>query len=386
MNRLVVSWASFILTLLLLSVTAQSKEPVDGSKGHIRGAMGDIFQALTTVVPLSLDEEVFKSVEERERIQQALSRLAQRAKALPKHGQGVTLYFDFLRRSLHQDASKALQRFERGEYDAARFTLNRLTDNCFLCHSRLQDPRPFPLGERFLNEMALEKMPLQEQLKLMVAAREFDLALITCETAFRSRAIPAVQIDLMSLFEYYLRVALRVEGAFDRAIQAFERFQSRPDIPSYLGHYLASWVTALKTLQSYEGSEDELTHVRALISAGNARKRFRADREGLVHFMVASGLLHRYLSTDGRSATQQAEAYYWLGVIESYIPRSSWIAETEFFLETAIRLDPKSSVAKRAYRVLETYVTLGYTGSSGVHVPPEEKARLEELRRLVEGV
>ncbi len=384
MNRLSAGTTSFLLTLLWLTVTVQSQSLGSGSKDDLRGPMGDIFQALTTVVPLSLDEESFASPEGREHIQQALKRLAHRAKSLPTHGQGRTLYFDFLRRSLSQDVQNVLQRFERGEYDAARFTLRRLTDNCFLCHSRLQNPRPFPLGERFLNEVALEKMPLQEQLRLMVAAREFDLALITCEMALRSREVSAAQIDLMAVFEYYLRVALRVEGAINRVVRTFELFQKRPDIPSYLSHYLTSWITALKALPSPEGQGDELMRSRALIQAGNDQKQFLADRKGLVQFMVASGLLHRYISTGDRSAAQRAEAYYLLGVIESYIPRSSWIAETEFFLETAIRLAPKSPVAKRAYSVLEPYLTLGYTGSSGVHLPSEEKARLDELRRLAE--
>ena len=60
----------------------------------------------------------------------------------------------------------------------------------------------------------------------------------------------------------------------------------------------------------------------------------------LVHFIAASGLLHRYVQDDTRTPAQLAEAYYLLGVAESYTPRSSWIPETEFFLETAWRGEP----------------------------------------------
>ena len=70
-------------------------------------------------------------------------------------------------------------------------------------------------------------------------------------------------------------------------------------------------------------------------------------------------------------ALDHAEAYYLLGVAESYISRSHWISETEFFLETAIRTNPQSKTARKAYVVLEEYIVLGYSGSSGTHTPAD---------------
>ena len=59
--------------------------------------------------------------------------------------------------------------------------------------------------------------------------------------------------------------------------------------------------------------------------------------------------------------TPLAEAYYLLGVAESFISRTLWMSETEFFLETAIRLAPKSVSARQAYAFLEEYVLIRYT-------------------------
>jgi hypothetical protein len=70
------------------------------------------------------------------------------------------------------------------------------------------------------------------------------------------------------------------------------------------------------------------------------------------------------------------------GVVESYI-RSSWISETEFFLEAAIRLGPMSLLAEKADTFLEEYILAKYTGSSGMTLPPEIRANPEELRKLV---
>src|SRR5262245_56127984 len=122
-----------------------------------------------------------------------------------------------------------------------------------------------------------------------------------------------------------------------------------------------------------------------LIEAGQRRNRFPADQLGLVHFVVASGLLHRYVDAQAPTTQARIEAYYLLGMTESYISRTSWVAETPFFLETAIRLEPQSPMADKAYDFLNAYIVTGYTGSAGTHVPQEVQAYLDSLRRLREG-
>jgi hypothetical protein len=145
-------------------------------------------------------------------------------------------------------------------------------------------------------------------------------------------------------------------------------------------------VATLKALQHDNSDGNELDRVQRLIQQGQQRNRFLADRQGLIYFAVASSDLHRYVSSDSKSLSQLAEAYYLLGVVDSYIPRSSWISETEFFLEQAIRLAPNSPVAKNAYSFLEEYIMMGLTGAG---YPDEGSStlypQLSELRRLIEG-
>ena len=128
-----------------------------------------------------------------------------------------------------------------------------------------------------------------------------------------------------------------------------------------------------------------MARARALIEAGQRRNRFPADHRGLVHFVVASSLLHRYVDAHAPTTQALVEAYYLLGVAEWSISRTSWVAETPFFLEMAIRLDPKSPLAAKAYDLLQTYMLAAYTGSAGVHLPHEVQEYLDGLRRLRHG-
>ena len=101
-----------------------------------------------------------------------------------------------------------------------------------------------------------------------------------------------------------------------------------------------------------------------------------------MHFVVASSLLHRLLTTKPTDTRALAEAYYWLGIAETSISRTSGLSEAPFFLETTIRLDPTSPIASKAYDVLNMYILTEYTGSLGTRVPSEVQEHLDELRRL----
>jgi hypothetical protein len=218
-----------------------------------------------------------------------------------------------------------------------------------------------------------------------VVTRQFDTALTTCEALLRSPDIRAADIWLMGVFEDYLNIILRVRNDFPRAMTVLTQFLERPDVPAVLCDQLRSWINALGEIKSHGPVDDALSRARILIETGQRRNRFPADHQGFVHFVVASSLLHRFLTTQPTHTSALAEAYYWLGIAETYISRTSWLSEAPFFLETARRLAPKSAVAAQAYDVLNTYILTEYTGSLGMRVPSAVQEHLEELRRLRDG-
>jgi hypothetical protein len=186
----------------------------------------------------------------------------------------------------------------------------------------------------------------------------------------------------MGVFADYLKLIIRVRNDFPRAITVLNHFLERPDVPAVLRDQLRSWVNALNELHSHGPVDEALSRARTLIKTGQRRNRFPADQQGFVHFVVASSLLHRWLTTPPTDTRALAEAYYWLGIAEISISRTSRLSEAPFFLETAIRLDPISSIASQAYDVLNLYILTEYTGSLGTRVPPEVQEHLDELRRL----
>jgi hypothetical protein len=350
----------------------------------MQASMQRLFQTLTTVFPLSLSKTQFQAPENRQTIQIALAGLASQAEHLEHHGQGGSPTFNFLRRSLASDAQEALRRFEQGEYHAAQFTVHQLLENCFACHSKLPPARRSILGARFMESPEISRLSRKEQARLAVATRQFDRALILYEAMLQTTTVSAREIDLMGGFEDYLKVAIRVQNDFVRPIIILQQFLERQDVPAFLRQHINDWLEALRSIASSPPPADVFSHARTLIQDGQRRNRFPADRRGLVHFVVASGMLHRYLDSDLVDQQRMAEAYYLLGITESYISRSLWHDETEFFLETAVRVAPSTPLAREAFAFLEDYVMTRYTGSAGLQLPTDVQQHLTELRQLIE--
>ena len=119
-------------------------------------------------------------------------------------------------------------------------------------------------------------------------------------------------------------------------------------------------------------------------SVARALTDFGADRSGLVHDVVASGILLRLVETGSNETQELAEAFYLLAVLSSRIARGYGLSAADFFLERAIRLAPGAPFASEAYALLEQEELLSYEGVDA-ELPPEERRRLAELRELVDG-
>jgi hypothetical protein len=103
----------------------------------------------------------------------------------------------------------------------------------------------------------------------------------------------------------------------------------------------------------------------------------------MVEFIGSITLVHRYLRSNPQNDVVLAEAYYLLGVAESYVSHSFWISETDYLLEKSIRQAPKSEVAKQALAFLEDYrsSTSNVTPARAV---PEGQTSIKDLRKLTE--
>lgn len=372
-----------LLMLTALAVSNRAAEPPTEERAT-KATMQEIYRALAVAFRFSLDPNDFEHPRNREKITQALEKLAASAAKLAVHTQESDASFRFAGRSLTDDARQALQRFREGTYAPARFILGLLTEDCFACHSMLPSERSSALGESFITAAEINAMPPQRRAKVEVATRRFHQALETYESMFLSQSIPPQTLVLSGVFEDYLKISIRVLGDFNRPLHAFRTLKEQPDLPRFLSRNLEQWIAALTELQRTGKPPSDLEHARDLILRAQAAGSYPGSLQGLIYFVTASAVLHGYITSRPSNRTHLAEAYYLLGIADSHISKSLWFSETGFFLEQAIRLAPASAAAREAYAFLEEYTILGYSGSSGTHLPSDVAAHLNELRELIE--
>ena len=362
---------------LFLSTGVRGEEP----DPETEEMMIEIVQALRVVIPLSLNGDRFSDPANRTAVNGALDSLVSNARRLEAHGSSQELGFAHLSGSLARDSLDIRKRFAEGRVDEARFLLRHLTETCVACHSRLPDDRERALGKSLMEEQAISALPREERVQFEVATRQFDRALATYESLFSDPDTSIAELDLSGDLENYLELCLRVQGDPDRAISNLERLASRKDLPKRLQPHVETWIESLRSLGDAPDG-DAIKRARELVKPVLEDSKASGNSE-LVRLIAASGLLHRYVASTADSPERVGEAYYLLGVIESRIGRSFWASQTEFFLETAIRMGPKERYADAAFALLEEFLVSGFTGSSGAHVPPDVVQRLEELDELM---
>jgi hypothetical protein len=344
--------------------------------------MQEIAAALRVALPLSLSEEKYEDPVNREKLLGALGSLAENASDLESHGAGRDASFGFLSRSLARDAREVHWRFQADRPDESRFLLGQLVDDCIACHSRLPSPRASSLGASLLADVDVGSLSPVERVRLEIATRQFDAALASCEQIFRGPLDEPLALDLEGLVRDYLVVAVRVKNDLVRPRAAFQELAARRDVAPHLREDLTRWVAAMEDLAARPPVGSDLEQARALVTEAERLDVVPADRGGLVHDVAASARLYRFLDATPAPSPEVAEAYYLLGKSDARIRRSFWLSESDFYLETAIRMAPRSELARSSYRILEEQTVVSYSGSSGENVPEPVLLHLEEMRRL----
>lgn len=373
--------ALLAVPLALLAAPPVLAGPDEPPPRETRDVMRGIFTAFVALMGRADSGERFADPAAREEILGSLRAIRAAAEELEEDD--LTAAHLSVRRSLADDATLATDAFVDGRTEGARFLVAQMAEDCFGCHSKLPTEHAFGFGKELMDTDAVRALPPERRAVVAVAARRFEHALDLYEGILADRSLSAVQIALSGVFENYFKVALRVLDDRPRALRALEIFRERGDLPVHLGDEVEAWVEALRAVPAT--APTGLPAARQAVREGQLRTDYPGDRRGLVQFVLASRVLHRYVRSEPDDPEALAEAFYLLGLCETHISPSLWLNEAEDFLESAVRAAPGSPHARRAYATLESVWIAGFTGSSGTHLPVEVERRLQELRGMVEG-
>ncbi|WP_141732281.1 hypothetical protein [Oligoflexus tunisiensis] len=362
-----------VSALLLCGFRIKSGEKdYEDFKPHMRA----VYSSLVTIFPLTLNTKNFTSKDNSKAIQDNLNLIAQHAKEINTLAAKDEKGHAYLSLQLERNARQAALKYKDGMHDQAHFFLEEVYDTCLSCHTSRSSSADSAFTMDLTGNLNMEAMGTFGKARFLALSRQFDRALDEYERILKGRELSLEELLHFDPLADYLVLAVRVKGDATRPLATFAELLKRP-LPGPVKHDLEAWQKTLKQVKARPKKQSDLQFARSLI------KDVNRDRQGLVNYIFASKYLKDHLKKVNLSAADKAETYYQLGICELSIGESLLSGESGMYLEESIRLAPKAPFARRAYELYEESVTLGYTGSSGIHLPPEEKARLDELRKLV---
>jgi len=376
-----------ITTCFLLAAQLSDAAPAPKAKQDVptQSIMQQIIGPLSRVLPLSFDDQSFEASKNRAAISKDLKQLMEGAAHLEDHARRKDKAFDYIAKSLRNDARHAYRRYERGDFEEAKFAVHNMTENCIACHESLPETHKVPPATGFFSALKIDSLHPLEKAHFYVVSRQFDDAMKTYEDYFTSGTVPLNSIGLLGSFTDYLKIATNAKGDLERPKKLVEKILARPDLPGHVKNQMTNWLQAIEQLESEKAlTKSDIATAQKVLTQGREIMEFPRDRNGTVHYVTAAAILNRYIHDHPESTPEVAEAYYLLGTTESLLSHSYWISREEFDFETAIRLAPAAPFAEKAYTLLEESYTVGFSGSSGTHIPPDIKSLLAELRKLID--
>jgi hypothetical protein len=229
----------------------------------------------------------------------------------------------------------------------------------------------------------MASLPPEPRSTLLIATRQFDEGLDALEEVLTDPLThPAVMLGPLTEF---LVVAIRVKGDFERPVPTLQAFAQREDLWPSLREDVDDWIGALPSLKERAAGASTVASARAIIEEGEARDEYGDGQGSLLHFIVASSILERYIDAHPERVAALGEAYYLRGNLEARIGHNYWVTTAPFFLEESIRIAPAEPFAAEALVVLERELFAAYEGSDIEELPDAEETHLAELRALMDG-
>jgi hypothetical protein len=284
-----------------------------------------------------------------------------------------------------EDISRALEALKTGNRDYARHILKDTTSYCIQCHTQTSNGPQFP----HLNlDISINELSFLEQAEFYAATRQFDRALEAYSKALGSEELAKNDpFSWENAARSALAITVRVKNNAKETMEFLNRLETNKLLPESSQGALKAWKKSATEWQkeknpTLSSPQEQLKLADSLIKKAKQRQEFPLDHSQDIPYFRASSLLHDLLQKRGRSDDLTANALYLAGIASEATRDMNFWTLHETYYEQCIRLKPKTPLARQCFDRLKDSVTLGYSGSAGLKLPPEVSKRLDSFRQM----
>lgn len=374
---------NLIMVISLLAVISCQNPPTktdaeNGGPEHgflpppvLNASMQNLKQDMIGLQHYIFDKKQFEKPENKAFLQKEIHKLAVESKNV-KHDPALMSKdptIQFVASQFAEEVQRAEENFKAGWTEHSRWQLVKVTSYCLECHTRMRD------GVSFKQESTrsyLTTLPVPAQIEFMVAFRQFEPGFnLALEKLKEPQAEARVNTDSDRIARLGLLIAVQYMQDPEKAKKITSAIERNSTLPLYLKSSGQLWK---KSLQNWDANEvlNVLPQVRNLVDS----------RISEVEDMRAIPALLKMI-TDGLNRDELGEALYLTGQSYESLNKISFMSLHENYYEMCVRKSSHTAWGPRCYQKLSDAVTVGYSGSSGTHIPKDVQRRLDELKKEI---
>lgn len=357
------------IVALFISCASQQKESSWPEK------MQGLGRNLSEVLPLIFNENKFKNPKNKKEILEKLEALRGASHNISqdnaKNLLGKDPLVEYSLKRLKSNMDESIELYKEGRTGLSQGMLKSSISYCFYCHTRSNFGPQFK-KDHFKIDLSSIKSPLDRS-QILIATRQYDKALEEISSDLFKEKDKSVFQDLR-LLKHYIQIAIKSGLNERKIIKNLEKYEVMHSMPLFLQNTLKKWKSSLTQWQKWKHTSSYVNKKRA--NMRNSSLKLDLDNS-FVDAIYLSENLHKKIMLQSK---KKAELYYDLAQIYNLYPELQLWELAEIYFVSCIMEEPKSKIAKQCYLGLEESIYLGFSGSSGTHIPQSQKLRLKILR------
>lgn len=285
---------------------------------------------------------------------------------------------------LKDDIERAYQSLQEGHSEYAKGVVRSSVAYCIACHTRTKGGTEFPLLKAFSEP--LKRASWIERIEMQAATRQFEPAVEEVMSQLKKPSLSGVSsLDLDRAARIALSIAVRAKQDPDQAQLLAQAVMKSQSASAAMKESAAAWLKDIAAWKAekdkkYSSDSEALVAARKLVQAGQ-NDELPVGVHAEVKFLRASVLMHELLKKPLKDE-QSAEALYIIGLSYDALRELGLWSLHEMYFLTCVKKAPHTVLAERCYARYDESVTMGYTGSSGVHVPKAVRDHLSKVKQL----
>ncbi len=393
--KLKLAIAGLLAIFVATGVNAEERAQTSVGNAEWKVRMQAMLTDVLVLFPYAFDESKFVDPKNAPAIETAMKSLVGHSAGLKKHtarfqpakNMKIDPSFPFLGQAFENEITSAQVSFsgDPSKRTQSQGFLRSAISKCMMCHTQSANGPELKLDD-FKSQFAA--LSASDRFLAFAATRQFDEALSEFGKYLDDSKITKpdpVTIDRQA--RTAIAIAVRVKKNPSRALVVIEQIKKSGVVSPMLQTASKDWKNSVLDWQSEKLAVT--TSDKALFAEANRLSDLGKRRENSsgrfensdIALLRASSLLHDLLSNFPASPLR-AESYILLASLYDQLPGFAIWDLADEYLGACIQEYPHSSTGERCFSKYNDSMILGYSGSSGTHIPSAVQSHLRSMKEL----